>query len=130
MAQEVYSATGRRKRSVARVVMKPGKGQFTVNGRSLKAYLTRETLANVASQALSVADIEGKVDVVCKASGGGISGQAGAIRLGLARAVLQMNENLREPLRKEGLLTRDPRQVERKKYGQPKARKRFQYSKR
>jgi small subunit ribosomal protein S9 len=130
MAQEVYSATGRRKRSVARVVVKPGKGEFTVNGRNLQAYLTRETLANLASQALSIADIEGTVDVVCKANGGGISGQAGAIRLGLARAVLQMNENLREPLRNEGLLTRDPRQVERKKYGQPKARKRFQYSKR
>ncbi len=130
MAQEVYSATGRRKRSVARVVVKPGKGEFMVNGRSLNAYLTRETLANVASQALDVAQAKGTVDVVCTANGGGISGQAGAIRLGLARALLQMNENLREPLRKEGLLTRDPRQVERKKYGQPKARKRFQYSKR
>jgi len=130
MERVSYSATGRRKAAAARVEVTKGTGKFLVNNKDLTAYLTRESLVNHASEPLDVAELKGTVDVTCRARGGGIMGQSGAIRLGLARALLQMNPDLRSPLRREGMLTRDPREVERKKYGQPKARKRFQYSKR
>ena len=131
MPQENYSATGRRKESTARVEFKPGKGKHTVNGRNLSDYLTRETLINHALRPLEVTEMIGKFDIRCSAKGGGLSGQAGAIRLAIARALSNMNpDDYHQMLRKGGFLTRDPREVERKKYGQPKARKRFQYSKR
>lgn len=130
MEQNVISATGRRKAAVARVRMVPGKGVMTVNGKPLADYLTRETLVDHAKEPLEVAALEGTIDVVCDASGGGLSGQAGAIRLAISRAICLLSADHRTALRKGGLLTRDPRAVERKKYGQPKARKRFQYSKR
>jgi len=131
MTQVNYSATGRRKESTARVELKPGKGKCMVNGRTLSDYLTRETLINHALRPLEVTEMMGKYDIRCSAKGGGLSGQAGAIRLALARAILNINpEQFHNMLRKGGFLTRDPREVERKKYGQPKARKRFQYSKR
>jgi small subunit ribosomal protein S9 len=130
MEQAVYSATGRRKDATARVQIKPGKGVFTINGRSVADYLTRPTLVQIAQRPLEVTENLGKFDVACRTSGGGLSGQAGAIKLGVSRALLAVDPQLRAPLRREGLLTRDPREVERKKYGQPKARKRFQYSKR
>ncbi len=130
MDQQNYSATGRRKESVARVEMKPGKGKFTVNGKQVGVSLTRETLVNHAQRPLEITEMTGKVDVRCVSRGGGLSGQAGAIRLAVARALMQMNPDFHRSLRSGGFLTRDPREVERKKYGQPKARKRFQYSKR
>jgi len=130
MVQESSSATGRRKSAVARAVVTPGKGAFTVNGKDVADHLCRETLVAHAREALTVTERVGDLDVRCSASGGGIRGQAGAIRLAVARALLTLDESYRSVLRKHGLLTRDPREVERKKYGQPKARKRFQYSKR
>lgn len=125
-----YAATGRRKEAVARVRLAPGTGKFTVNGSDASDYLTRETLVRHAAEPLAATEMAGKVDLVCATNGGGLSGQAGAIRLALSRALVKLNPDLRSPLRKLDLLTRDPRAVERKKYGQPKARKRFQYSKR
>jgi small subunit ribosomal protein S9 len=130
MANDNYSATGRRKEAVARVEMKPGKGKYAINEKRLTDYLTRETLVNHALRPLEITEMAGKVDLRCSANGGGLSGQAGAIRLALARALVRMNPEFQSPLRKGGFLTRDPREVERKKYGRPKARKRFQYSKR
>jgi len=130
MEQNVISATGRRKAAVARVRLVPGEGTMTVNGKPVADYLTRETLVDHAREPLEISALQGTVDVVCDARGGGLSGQAGAIRLALSRAIILVNADHRGPLRKGGLLTRDPRAVERKKYGQPKARKRFQYSKR
>jgi small subunit ribosomal protein S9 len=128
--QNSFSATGRRKEAVARVNLTPGNGKFTINGRPYEDYLCRVTLVNHAKAPLTMTDMEGKVDVEAKTSGGGIAGQAGAVRLAISRALSVMNADLRPSLRTGGYLTRDPRQVERKKYGQPKARKRFQYSKR
>ena len=128
--QNSYSATGRRKEATARALMVPGSGKLTINGKDAKEYLTRDNLFQHAVLPLQVADLFGKVDVSCSTSGGGIAGQAGAIRLAISRALVEYNPDLRSALRKEDLLTRDPRAVERKKYGQPKARKRFQYSKR
>lgn len=131
MEQRSFSATGRRKEAVARVELIPeGKGQLQVNGKSLAEYLCRETLTAHAQEPLAVTDTLGSVNVRCCARGGGVSGQAGAIRLAIARALALMNPDLHHALRKGGFLTRDPREVERKKYGQPKARKRYQYSKR
>ncbi len=130
MTEQNFSATGRRKESVARVELKPGKGKVMVNGRQITAYLTRETLVNHAQRPLEITEMMGKVDIRCSTSGGGLSGQAGAIRLAIARALTELNPEFHRLLRKGGFLTRDPREVERKKYGQPKARKRFQYSKR
>ncbi len=125
-----YRATGRRKRSVARVILTPGNGKIIVNGKSLEEYFPRETLRMILMQPLQVAGVVGKYDVVVNVVGGGLSGQAGAIRHGIARALVTFNPDLKPRLKKEGFLTRDPREVERKKYGQPKARKRFQFSKR
>ncbi len=123
-------ATGRRKRAVARVRIKPGNGKFEVNGRTLDEYLAREVLVRIAKQPLVITGTEGIYDIRVICDGGGLSGQAGAIRHGLARALLEANPNLKQTLRCYGLLTRDPREVERKKYGRPGARKRFQFSKR
>lgn len=130
MVQTTTGATGRRKAAVARVELKPGSGEFVVNGRSLNDYLLRATLVAHAKEPLDVADAAGTLDIRCTARGGGVAGQAGAIRLAVARALLRLNPELRSALRKQGMLTRDAREVERKKYGQPKARKRFQFSKR
>lgn len=131
MDKKVYSATGRRKTSVARVrIIVPGNGKRMINGKEFKSYLQKDELLRHVLQPLEVSKADGKMDVVCSAVGGGISGQAGAIRLGIARALAQLDENLKKILKDKGLLTRDPRMVERKKYGQVKARKRFQYSKR
>ncbi len=130
MEQSIFSATGRRKESTARVRIKPGKGNFTINERIAAQYLMRETLMQKAQDPMAATDTLGQVDIICKAGGGGLTGQAGAISLAIARALVRMNPEFHKKLRKGGFLTRDPRSVERKKYGRPKARKRFQYSKR
>jgi small subunit ribosomal protein S9 len=122
--------TGRRKNAVARVQLLPGNGKHVVNDRTPLEYLTRETLVQTAFHALTVANAAGKYDVVARVHGGGLTGQAGALRLALARALVREDESLRGVLGRAGLLTRDPRMKERKKYGQPGARKRFQFSKR
>jgi len=123
-------AIGRRKRARARVRLKPGSGQFVVNGLALENYLNRETLVQMAKQPFSVTGTVDRYDIRALCDGGGLSGQAGALRMGVARALVEENENFRSALREEGLLTRDAREVERKKYGRPGARKRFQFSKR
>ncbi len=125
-----YGATGRRKRSVARVILTPGTGKIIVNGKSVEEYFPRETLRMILMQPLQLAGVVGKYDAIVNVDGGGLSGQAGAVRHGIARALVSLNPDLKPKLKKEGFLTRDPREVERKKYGQPKARKRFQFSKR
>jgi len=125
-----FLTTGRRKEAVARVRLQSGKGKFTVNGQELADYLCRSTLVDHACEPLKLTDNFGAVDISATTSGGGLAGQAGAIRLAVSRALVEMNPDLRQHLRKAGMMTRDPREVERKKYGQPKARKRFQYSKR
>ncbi|NOZ26120.1 MAG: 30S ribosomal protein S9 [Nitrospirae bacterium] len=130
MAEIVYQATGRRKTSVARVILKPGTGRVEVNNRPIEKYFPRETLRMVVRQPLELAGMYNKLDVKVTVSGGGLSGQAGAVRHGIARALLNVDSDLRPKLKKEGLLTRDPRMRERKKYGQKGARKRFQFSKR
>ncbi|MBD3377772.1 30S ribosomal protein S9 [candidate division KSB1 bacterium] len=130
MKGTVYSATGRRKDAVARVRLAPGTGQFTINGRELLDHFKRDTLRMVIEQPFVVTDTLGSYDIVANVKGGGLTGQAGAVLLGVARALVQANDDFRSTLRRNGFLTRDPRMVERKKYGQPKARKRFQFSKR
>ena len=130
MAEIQYNATGRRKTSVARVTMMPGNGQITVNKRPADDYFPRETLRMVIRQPIELAGITGKYDITAKVTGGGHSGQAGAVKHGISRAIVDMNSDLRGRLKKEGFLTRDPREKERKKYGQKGARKRFQFSKR
>lgn len=125
-----YLATGRRKRSVARVILVPGSGKIIVNDKPVEEYFQRETMRMILSQPFQVAGVTNKYDAIVNVDGGGLSGQAGAIRHGIARALVNLNPDLKPKLKKEGLLTRDPREVERKKYGQPKARKRFQFSKR
>ncbi|MBN2056342.1 30S ribosomal protein S9 [bacterium] len=125
-----YYGTGRRKTSVARVWLKPGTGQVSINRRSLDNYFKRETLRMVIAYPLELTGTLGKVDVVVNVVGGGNTGQAGAVRHGISRALLHYNQDLRSMLKKHGLLTRDPREVERKKYGQKGARGRFQFSKR
>ena len=123
-------ATGRRKGAVARVWLSSGKGDITVNNMSLLDYFGREILKMVIEQPLDVTDMLGKVDVKATVKGGGKSGQAGAMRLGISRALVLSDESFRQSLRGKGLLTRDPREKERKKYGLAGARKRYQYSKR
>ena len=131
MNQEaVYIGTGRRKNSLARVRIKAGTGQFKVNGKSLDNYFNRETLSMIVKRPLEATDTLSKFDVFANLSGGGVAGQAGALRHGIARALLQYDADLRKILRKGGFLTRDPRMKERKKYGQKGARARFQFSKR
>jgi small subunit ribosomal protein S9 len=130
MVMERYVATGRRKNAVARVNMLPGDGKISINGKNLLDYFRRETLKMDIEQPLVLTDSLGKFDFKITVTGGGLSGQAGAVRLGIARALLLYNEDFRSILRKGGLLTRDPREKERRKYGLAKARKRYQFSKR
>ena len=129
-APGVVRATGRRKSAVAVVRMKAGDGQFTINRRDARAYLSRDTLMMLVQQPLESVEMLGKVDIHARVHGGGLSGQAGAVRHGISRALTLIDAEMRPSLKKGGFLTRDSREVERKKYGQPKARKRFQYSKR
>ena len=127
---QTHWGTGRRKEAIARVRLLPGTGQISVNRQLYDQYFARETLRLAIRQPLIVTHQLGKCDVVAKVEGGGIAGQAGAVRLGIARALLKLDPSLRTPLRGAGLLTRDPRAKERKKYGQKGARARFQFSKR
>jgi small subunit ribosomal protein S9 len=125
-----YLGTGRRKRSVARVFLRPGKGDITVNGRAFDSYFPTEAVRSAVRQPLLATETADKFDLLILADGGGVSGQAGAAKLGVARALVEFNAELRPKLKKLGFLTRDPRKHERKKYGQKGARKRFQFSKR
>ena len=126
-----FIATGRRKSAIARVALKPGKGIFLINGKEPVMYLGNvSAYLNLIKKPLLAAQVEGKYDVIAQVHGGGISGQADAVRLGIARALLLVNPTNKAALKAEGLLTRDPREKERKKYGRKKARKRFQFSKR
>ncbi len=130
MAVETEYATGKRKTSIARAWVSPGSGEIAVNTRSLEDYFPRHSLRALVESPFAVTGLMGKYNVKATVIGGGITGQAGALRHAIAKALTGMNPSLREPLKKEGLLTRDSRVKERKKYGQPGARKRFQYSKR
>lgn len=125
-----YSAVGRRKTSTARVYLRPGSGKVVINRRPLDAYFSLETRRRILLSPFKITGSLGSFDVLVNVKGGGLTGQSEAIRLGIARALVASSEDFRKPLRDAGLLTRDPRMVERKKYGQPKARKRFQFSKR
>lgn len=125
-----FYATGRRKESTARVWVKPGNGTMMINGRTMEEYFGRETSKMVINQPLQLLEQVGKIDMTVNVRGGGLSGQAGAIRHGLSRALCVFNPEFRPALKKAGFLTRDARAVERKKYGQPGARRRFQFSKR
>ena len=125
-----YYGTGRRKSSVARVFLRPGDGKFEVNGRPFEQYFVTEAQRTDARQPLVVSETSGSFNVVANVSGGGVNGQAGAVKLGIARALLEFNSELRKKLKTEGFLSRDSRKKERKKYGQKGARKRFQFSKR
>ena len=130
MAEIKYNATGRRKSSIARVSMHPGNGRIVVNEKPLDSYFVRETLRMMIRQPLELTGMSGKYNITATVVGGGLSGQAGALRHGISRAILSIDNDLRLKLKKEGFLTRDPRETERKKYGQKGARKRFQFSKR
>jgi len=123
-------ATGRRKDAVARVWLKPGTGKITINGRDQEVYFARPTLRLVINQVFGVAEREGQYDVVCTVKGGGLSGQAGAVKHGISQAITKYEPALRAPVKAAGFLTRDSRSVERKKYGRAKARRSFQFSKR
>jgi small subunit ribosomal protein S9 len=125
-----YYGTGRRKTSIARVWLRPGSGRIVINRRSFESYFPRETLRMIIAQPFQVTNTGGQFDIVASVDGGGPTGQAGAMRHGIARALVTFDDALRLPLKKAGLLTRDPRMRERKKYGQPGARQKFQYSKR
>ena len=127
---EVTNTLGRRKTAVARLYMTPGKGEIIINGREIKEYFPSEILQIIVNQPFALTKTEGTYDVKVNVDGGGIKGQAEAIRLAISRALQEIDSELRPPLKKEGFLTRDPRMVERKKFGQKKARKRFQFSKR
>ncbi|MGI6091759.1 MAG: 30S ribosomal protein S9 [Veillonellaceae bacterium] len=130
MALVNYYGTGRRKTSVARVRLVPGEGNITINGRQVLEYFGRPTLELIVKQPLNLTDTLGKYDVIAKVEGGGPSGQAGAVRHGIARALLRVDLDYRSSLKKAGFLTRDPREKERRKYGLKKARKASQFSKR
>jgi len=125
-----YMGTGRRRSAVARVFLRPGKGQIVVNGRPMENYFVTESARTLVRQPLLATETADKFDVMILADGGGLAGQAGAARLGIARALVEFNNELRPKLKDLGMLTRDPRKHERKKYGQKGARKRFQFSKR
>ena len=127
---EVTNTLGRRKTAVARIYMKKGSGQITVNGRDYKEYFPLATLQYVVTQPLVLAEVEGQYDIKVNLDGGGVAGQAEALRLAISRALVELYPEIRPTLKLKGLLRRDPRMVERKKPGQPKARKRFQFSKR
>jgi small subunit ribosomal protein S9 len=130
MHQQNTLAVGRRKTAVARVILAPGSGKITINKKPFELYFPLETLRQDVLKPLTVTQSAGKYDIRINVEGGGVSGQVGAIRLSIARALIDVSDDHRSPLRTAGLLTRDPRMVERKKYGQKKARKRFQFSKR
>ena len=130
MADIQYYGTGRRKTSTARVYLRPGTGLITVNKREFNAYFPNEALQMIIRQPLALTETAEKFDILVNVDGGGQAGQAGAVRHGITRALMEFNSELRPVLKKEGLVTRDPRQKERKKYGQKGARKRFQFSKR
>lgn len=130
MAKELYHAVGRRKSAVARVYLTEGKGKIIVNGVELPDYMRRDSLTLLVRQPMSVTNTEDRYNVSATVKGGGTAGQAGAIRLGIARAILLHDESHKKVLKSGGFLTRDPREKERKKYGQPGARKKFQFSKR
>ena len=130
MADIQYYGTGRRKTSTARVFLRPGSGEIKVNQRTFEDYFPNETLRMIIRQPLSLTDTVQKFDILVNVDGGGTAGQAGAVRHGITRALLEFNSDLRTTLKKAGLVTRDPRKKERKKYGQKGARKRFQFSKR
>ncbi len=130
MATQANIIVGRRKESVARVRLAPGTGNITINGRTMDEYFGRETSKMILVEPLKLVDQMGKLDVFVNATGGGLSGQAGAIRHGISRALCELNPEFRPVLKKAGFMTRDARAVERKKYGRPGARKRFQFSKR
>ena len=127
---EVIHKIGRRKTAVARVYLSDGKGKITVNNKDFKSYFTTATLQYKVNQPIALTDNEGNFDIKVNVFGGGVTGQAEAVRLALSRAMCELNEENRSVLKPEGLLTRDPRMVERKKFGQKKARKKFQFSKR
>ncbi|MCG6878964.1 MAG: 30S ribosomal protein S9 [Deltaproteobacteria bacterium] len=130
MAEGLFHATGKRKTAVARIWMKPGSGDITINKRPLEQYMKREADLNAVTEPLELVNLGEKFDFYINVRGGGIAGQAGAIRHGISRALVDADPSLREPLKKAGFLTRDSRMKERKKYGQPGARARYQYSKR
>ncbi len=130
MADIQYYGTGRRKTSTARVYLRPGSGAIKVNRRTFDEYFPNEALRMIIRQPLRLTDTGNKFDILVNVKGGGVSGQAGAVRHGITRALMEFNSDLRPSLKKAGLVTRDPRQKERKKYGQKGARKRFQFSKR
>jgi small subunit ribosomal protein S9 len=130
MANAIYNAVGRRKGSVARVLISPGKGDIIINGKPFKEYICRESLAIVVTQPLDLTDQRESYNITVNVKGGGLTGQAGAIRLGIARALNEVSADFRPSLKAAGYLTRDSREVERKNYGQPGARKKFQFSKR
>ena len=130
MAEIQYYGTGRRKTSTARVYLRPGNGEIKVNRRGFESYFPNEALRMIIFQPLRLTDTAGKFNILINVAGGGTAGQAGAVRHGITRALLEYNADLRSVLKKAGLVTRDPRQKERKKYGQKGARKRFQFSKR
>ena len=130
LAQVQFYGTGRRKKSVARVYLIPGDGKITINNHDMDDYINTETFKNVINEPFEITESTGKFNVMAKVKGGGTSGQAGAIRMGIARALCEADENLRPQLKKAGLLTRDPRMKERRKYGLKKARKASQFSKR
>jgi len=130
MTENKFYGTGRRKRSIARVFLIPGKGEILINEKPFKDYLCRETLATIVLQPLVAVESEKSYNIKINVNGGGLTGQAGAIRLGISRALLEVNADYRSILKKRGFLTRDARKVERKKPGQPGARKNFQFSKR
>ena len=130
MTKEVLHAVGRRKSSVARVFLMEGNGKISVNGKGLREYMKRDSLALLVKQPLETTNTAAKYDVKANVKGGGLSGQAGALQLGIARAILLQDEVHKKVLKAGGFLTRDPREKERKKYGQPGARKKFQFSKR
>jgi len=130
MHGNIVRAVGRRKTSVARVILSPGSGKMQINNRPMEEYFPVATLQTEVVRPFVVTENSGKYDIKVSVEGGGSSGQAGAIRLGIARALVQVSEEFRPALRNAGMMTRDPRMVERKKYGQKKARKRFQFSKR
>jgi len=130
MAEQLYHAVGKRKSAVARVWMRPGNGRIIVNKKPIEEYFPREVTRTVIGQPLALTDNAGRFDVEVNVHGGGITGQAGAVKHGISRALLEVSAELRSVLKKAGLLTRDPREKERKKYGQKRARARFQYSKR
>lgn len=125
-----HLGTGRRKKAVARVFLRPGTGKITVNGRDFEVYFTAPSARSAARQALLATETADKFDILVLTNGGGVNGQAGAVRLGISRALVQYNAELRGKLKQSGYLTRDPRSRERKKYGQKGARARFQFSKR